>query len=251
MAEYDAIGDRYSEAKQAPWRLYLEAYTLERLAGDLHDARVLDLACGDGFYARRLKARGAAAVLGVDLSSEMIALARAAERAAPLGCEYVVGDAGALSAVGPFDLVVAAYLLNYAPDRATLDRMCAAAFANLRPGGRLVGVNDYTTDRSLDRDLSEHRFHKRGPARAVEGEPITYEFLLPNDRTFSITNYYWRPETYLAALRAAGFDDPAWHQFALSPDAPDAAFFDHFRTLAPCAAFSAISPKADTTDEHG
>lgn len=62
MAEYDAIGDRYSEAKQAPWRIHLEAYTLERLAGDI---------------------RGAAAVLGVDVSEEMVGLARRAEAAAP------------------------------------------------------------------------------------------------------------------------------------------------------------------------
>jgi SAM-dependent methyltransferase len=244
MAEYDAIGDRYSEAKQAPWRLYLEAYTLERLAGDLRGVRVLDLACGDGFYTRRLKARGAAAALGVDLSSEMIGLARAAERAEPLGCEYLIGDAGELAGVGRFDLVVAAYLLNYAPDRATLDRMCAVVFAHLRPGGRLIGVNDYTADLTATRDLSEHRFFKRGPVQAVEGEPITYEFLLPAGRTFSITNYYWRPDTYLAALRDAGFRDPAWHQFELSPEATGFApgFFDHYRTLAPCAAFSARVP---------
>jgi len=56
MAEYDAIGAQYSEARRAPWRLHLEACTITRLAGDGRGARVLDLACGDGFYTRRLKA---------------------------------------------------------------------------------------------------------------------------------------------------------------------------------------------------
>ena len=44
------------------------------LAGDVRDQRILDLACGEGFYTRRLKAAGAARVLGIDVSAEMIAL---------------------------------------------------------------------------------------------------------------------------------------------------------------------------------
>ncbi|MDX2170687.1 MAG: methyltransferase domain-containing protein [Deltaproteobacteria bacterium] len=239
MADYDAIGARYGEAKRAPWRLSLEAYTLERLAGDLRGQRVLDLACGDGFYTRRMKARGAARALGVDLSAEMIRLARQAEAAQPLGCEYLVGDAGALIEPGTFDLVVAAYLLNYAPNRDTLRRMCAVAFTHLRPGGRLIGVNDYTADGAgAVRDLAAHGLRKLGPGVDVEGAPITYEFVLPEGRTFSIVNYYWRPDTYLAALREVGFRDPAWHRLALAPDASPSVF-DDFRAAAPCAAFSA------------
>jgi SAM-dependent methyltransferase len=241
MAEYDAIGDRYSEAKQAPWRVHLEAYTLERLAGDVRGLRVLDLACGDGFYTRRFKCRGAAEAVGVDLSAEMVALGRRAEAAAPLGCRYHVGDAADV-ALGVFDLVVAAYLFNYAHDRAELARLCAAVAAHLRPGGRLVGVNDYTDDGLAgSRDLSAHGFRKAGPDPYVEGGAITYEFLLPEGRTFSITNYYWQPATYLAALREAGFSAAAWQPFELSPDAPPAApgFWDDFRTAEPCAALHA------------
>ena len=38
---------------------------------------MLDLACGEGIYARQFKRAGAASVMGVDVSREMIALTEA------------------------------------------------------------------------------------------------------------------------------------------------------------------------------
>ena len=43
------------------------------------------LACGCGYYTRRLKQHGVARVIGVDISSEMIRLAREHEQKEPLG----------------------------------------------------------------------------------------------------------------------------------------------------------------------
>jgi SAM-dependent methyltransferase len=218
-AEYDEIGSRYSEAKTAPWRLHLEAYTLEQVAGDVGGLRVLDLACGDGFYSRRFMRRGARATLGVDVSAEMVALARRAEATEPLGCRYLCSDVTELHLEAPFDLAVAAYLFNYARSRAELVRYCAAAFAGLRPGGRLVGVNDLTDDGVTSvRDFSRHGFCKSGPSPYVEGGAITWEFALPAGRSFAVTNYLWKPETYLTALRDAGFRSAEWHPVRVSPE---------------------------------
>ena len=148
----------------------------------------------------------------------------------------------AIGTLGAFDLVAATYLLNYASTRDELRRLCAVAFDNLAPGGRLIGVNDYTVDAARGtRDFASHSFRKIGPATDDEGTPITYEFLLPDQRSFSITNYYWHPDTYLRVLRDVGFRDAAWHLFEVAPDAtsytPD--FWNDLRRSAPCAAFSA------------
>lgn len=242
-AEYDRIGDRYSEAKQQPFRIHLEAYTLERLAGDVTGARVVDFACGDGFYSRRLMRAGARATLGIDASAEMVALAERAEAMAPLGCRYRHGEVADVHERGTFDLAVAAYLLNYARTRDELRRFCTVAFASLRPGGRLLGVNDYTDDGvSGVRDYEAHRFRKIGPDPYAEGAPITYEFLLPEARSFAITNYFWRPDTYLEELRAAGFSSASWHPFTLAPDARNElahGFFDDLTAGQPLAALEA------------
>ena len=242
-AEYDRIGDRYSEAKQQPFRIHLEAYTLEKLARDVRGARVVDFACGDGFYSRRFKKRGAAETIGIDASAEMVALGRLAEDAEPIGCRYRHGDVAEVGDLGSFDLVVAAYLLNYASTRDELRRFCDVAARNLRPGGRLLGVNDFTDDGTGGvRAFTAHGFRKIGPEPYVEGTPITYQFILPEGRSFAITNYYWRPETYAAELRAAGFSSVAWHQFELSDDgraAFPAGFFDDLLAARPLAALEA------------
>jgi SAM-dependent methyltransferase len=242
-AEYDRIGDRYSEAKQQPFRIHLEAYTLERLAGDVRGARVLDLACGDGIYSRRFMKRGAAETIGIDASEEMVALGRHAEQIEPLGCRYRHGDVKDAGQLGSFDVVVAAYLFNYAASRAELRCLCAVAAQNLRPGGLLIGVNDYTDDGATGaRAFVAHGFRKIGPSPYVEGAPITYEFLLPAGRSFAITNYYWHPETYLDELRAAGFRSAAWHPFELSDEGRasfPAGFFDDLRAANPLAALEA------------
>src|SRR5690348_5998090 len=62
----------------------------ERLQG----ARVCDLCCGEGYLGRKLARRGAREVVGVDLSSALIEVAR--QRADEPGLSYHVDDAQAL-----------------------------------------------------------------------------------------------------------------------------------------------------------
>jgi len=57
---------------------------------------VLDLACGFGFYTRLLKQHGAAEVIGIDISPEMVRLGREQERTEPLGVTYEIHDATSL-----------------------------------------------------------------------------------------------------------------------------------------------------------
>jgi 2-polyprenyl-3-methyl-5-hydroxy-6-metoxy-1,4-benzoquinol methylase len=79
-AQYDAIAEQYRRTKASPLRTFIEAHTFLKLIGRVDGKRVLDLACGDGFYSRRLKELGAARVVGLDISRQMIELALAQER---------------------------------------------------------------------------------------------------------------------------------------------------------------------------
>ena len=112
--DYNAIADQYRRSKLTPWRRYIEEYTFFELLGDVTGLSVFDLACGEGFYSRLVRLRGASRVVGVDLSAEMIRLARASEAEMPLGIEYLAADAIAFRTSEQFDVVIAAYLLNYA-----------------------------------------------------------------------------------------------------------------------------------------
>ena len=112
--DYNQISIEYQLSKLQPWRKHVEAYTFFTLLGDVSNRSVLDLACGDGFYTRQLKLRGAAKVVGVDVSEKMIELAEKAEEKNPLGIDYIVQDVIGLRLGQTFDLISAAYLLNYA-----------------------------------------------------------------------------------------------------------------------------------------
>ena len=81
---YDVIAEQYRESKWLLFHHCFERYTIAELLGDLRDRTVLDLACGQGVYAREFKRSRAAAVTGVDLSAQMIALAEAKERKEPV-----------------------------------------------------------------------------------------------------------------------------------------------------------------------
>jgi SAM-dependent methyltransferase len=101
--------------------------------------RVLDLGCGEGYFARQLKERGASHVEGIDSSKNMIDGAIAAEKAAPLGIGYRVADAAELSDFRDeeFDLVVAVFLFNYV-DREKMTTIMKEIFRVLRRGGRFI-----------------------------------------------------------------------------------------------------------------
>ena len=116
-AQYDHIGSKYDEYARTATLKRAESYTFFCMVGALAGKRVMDLACGFGFYTRLLKQHGAAQVIGVDISPEMVRLATQQEQAEPLGITYQVCDAVALPRLGPFDLVTAVYLLDYATSK--------------------------------------------------------------------------------------------------------------------------------------
>ena len=119
-AYYDTIAEQYKQSKELPFRLHIETYTYFHLLGELADKSILDLGCGEGFYTRKFRRKGAARVVGVDISEKMIELARLQEARVPLGIEYIVRDVIELGEIGSFDLVVASYLLNYAQTKEQL-----------------------------------------------------------------------------------------------------------------------------------
>src|SRR5262245_20891873 len=171
-AAYDAIAKDYQESKQLPFRMHIEQHMICNLLGPLEGKSVLDLACGDGIYSRRIKARGAKTVIGGDISAEMIALAETEEKRHPCGVHYAVGDAAAYRAPAACDVVLGAYLLNYAKAWEELVRFCQAISENLHPGGRFVGCNDNPAN--APRDDGRYRkygFYKTTPANRTEGEP--------------------------------------------------------------------------------
>jgi ubiquinone/menaquinone biosynthesis C-methylase UbiE len=215
-AQYDQIGSKYDEYARTATLKRAESYTFLRMVGDLAGKRVLDLACGFGFYTQLLKQRGAAQVLGVDISPEMVRLACAKEQDDPTGVAYRVGDATELPVLGSFDLVTAVYLLNYATSKDQMLGMCQSAYDNLVPGGRFVAytVNPaYTLSKPNGARYGSYfrRLTPEGERYVCDGEFVT-------EPPTPYQCFQWSRETHEQAIKEAGFRTFAWHPSEVSPE---------------------------------
>lgn len=218
MTNYDPIAALYQLSKQQPWRTHIEAHTFLGLIGDVTGKAVLDVACGEGFYTRMIRQRGAAKVTGVDLSAGMVELARKQETQHQLGIEYLIGDARTLAIPAEYDLVIAAYLLNYARDRAELQAMCNGIARCLKPGSRFVTVNtNPATHFPTAPSFLKYGFEASTSGEWREGTPIKWKFFLEGG-AFEIENYHLDVACHEEALKAAGFRGVKWHGPQLSPE---------------------------------
>jgi SAM-dependent methyltransferase len=107
---------------------------LQSMLPPLEGLWVLDLGCGFGAFARWAQERGAAGVIGVDRSQNMLAQARAQTHDSRV--TYVLADIEHLAlAEAAFDLVYSSLVLHYIADFGVV---CGAIRRLLASGGRLV-----------------------------------------------------------------------------------------------------------------
>lgn len=146
--------------------------------------RVLDVACGPGYVAEAAVSRGAAAV-GIDISSEMIRIAR--QRNPDI--DLRVGDATALEfEPSHFDAVLSNFGIIHTPD-------FAAAFAEarrvLRPGGVFAftvwaGPDASAGSRLMDEAIRAHADVNvpipKGPDSAMLADPARCRRMLADAR---------------------------------------------------------------------
>lgn len=224
--QYDSIGPQYADIKSLPIVKYTETAAFRDLVTPLIatsvNTRVLDLACGTGYYANLLLSWGAAEVVGIDVSTAMVEAAKARYPSATLPpgkqLRFQVGDVLDLGADGvgggAFTMVTGVWLLNYASCKAELVRMFQGISANLEPGGVFVGIvpepvenmDEFVQRRqeifSQNRGLYDLDFEFN--ERLASGEGYSTGATVHVDRTFQFQSYHLKQSVYEAAAREGG-----------------------------------------------
>ena len=141
-AAFDAIGERYDDVfPHKSGQIIATQWVIDRL---VPGARVLDLGCGTGVPTAGMLTESALEVVGIDVSTEMLALAR---RNVPTG-RFVAMDVMELDgSLGRFDAVCAFFSLLMLR-REDIPRVLRRIRAVLRPGavvavGMVEGDLDY------------------------------------------------------------------------------------------------------------
>jgi 2-polyprenyl-3-methyl-5-hydroxy-6-metoxy-1,4-benzoquinol methylase len=139
-AAWDAAApawDDFVETGLDYWRTEVHGLALLAACGDVRSRRVLDLGCGQGWFARQLAMHGAD-VIGVDFSAAQIANALRHEASHPLGIQYRLLDAAQIDAHWPpasFDLITGCMSLHDSPHTASILSACRQVLA---PGGQVA-----------------------------------------------------------------------------------------------------------------
>jgi 2-polyprenyl-3-methyl-5-hydroxy-6-metoxy-1,4-benzoquinol methylase len=144
----------------AGWADAFEHDDLMGLLPDVTGARVLDLGCGAGQLARYLAEAGAAEVIGIDLSTKMLAIATA-----EYGHPRVTYQRAAIEDVrfppARFELVTSSLAFHYVEDYAGLTRRIAEW---LMPGGMLVFSTEHPIYLAVDPEAAWGRDADGKPA---------------------------------------------------------------------------------------
>ncbi len=196
------------------------------LAG--HGAKILDLACGPGFYASRLASLGHECV-GIDYSPASIAYAKEEVAGGQLKCRYVEADIRQAEYSSGFALVMLIFgeLNVFRPDDAKL--ILRKAHAALEPGGIMLvepqleeAVRAIGARRPHWTSAQQGLFSDRPHMRLQEAfwdedaRVATTRYFIVDAEDGSIQRHAgstqaYSDEEYRALLEACGFDDVEFH----------------------------------------
>lgn len=172
------------------------------------DLNVLDLGCGEGYFARGLKKQGAGKVTGIDISEEMIRGAQAREASEQLGIDYRQGLATDLDAVPAqsFDICVAVFLFNYLDLKQTQHTM-REVYRVLKPGGRFIFAVPHPSLAFVTEKVAPFYFDSAGKGY-FSGRDCQFEGKIwrRDGKSVPVRSVHKTLEDYMSSLATAGFE---------------------------------------------
>ncbi|KAI9640913.1 hypothetical protein NHQ30_010754 [Ciborinia camelliae] len=217
-SQYDSIGHHYSAIKNQQATCF-ELAAIRTHIGDITGLRILDLACGAGFYTRKLVEWGAKTVVGIDISAAMIEAARIHCGANYRHFEFWIADCSKpLLNMGEnfkFDIVLAIWFLDYAENEKELLAMWRNIFSALKPGGRCLAiVPNFEYLHSGFPSASRHGVTRKilHPVEHGVKFQVTVHERDENSKPLVFEAYMWERELYEKCARRVGME-MRWMEF--------------------------------------
>jgi SAM-dependent methyltransferase len=255
-SQYDDIGANYNVFKHLPTSVVETKNVKDAVLPYLSKVdkpRVLDLACGTGYYSHKLLEWGAGYVFGVDLSKSMVEVASQTiseeERQAGV-LRFETGNAVTLGKINDeqlFDVSTGVWLLNYSSSLKELTQMFRSISANLKDGGVFVGVvppprDDIAAFAEMTNEVQESQGARWGVTvnyyeQLESGEGWRTEVTGHGEPKVSFRNYHLKKSIYEEAARAGGMGGMImWKEIKLPQEAIDKTgpeFWDTYFTIGP------------------
>ncbi|MFA5246805.1 MAG: class I SAM-dependent methyltransferase [Candidatus Micrarchaeia archaeon] len=214
--QYDHISTQYLHGvNESPDRWGLKDPSFDEHLGNVAGKVVFDLACGNGYYTRKLARAGARKVHGIDISKQMIEEAKKQDADLP-NISYNVGDVAKFDfnkLKEQADVITAIFLLNYADSKDTLAELIENPARKLKSGGKFVAMLPHPELPIFDYPLQKTQEINGKPEEELKpGDVLRTHMTYGTDKTQTSFNFHWWPkEDYEHALRKAGFTNIIWH----------------------------------------
>lgn len=165
MAEsYSALGSLFEYLNADCDYLKWSQYLLNKIAAAGNYKRGLDLGCGNGYFTRAFNKAGYA-VDGMDISPQMLSVAKQKAAKEGVRCEFLLGDITKLKVCGKADFCTAVNdCVNYVP-KTKLKSTFARIYAALNRGGAFFF--DISSENKIRNIIGENLFGE-------DGEDVSY-----------------------------------------------------------------------------
>lgn len=205
-------------------RKALDAYNVFYYIGDIKDKSVLDLGCGSGYYSSLFLNGRASKVVGVDSSKQMIDIAREKAKDVSNLIYYIDDATGLKNELGQFDVVTAIFLFNQAASIDALGKMFRTVYRSMKPDGIFIGLTNNLFPGQMN---TQKGYYKKYDFDVVYRTPIAngslVDFWIEDEhgKQVDLVSYHYSYETYLQAIKKAGFSQIEILPMVISPQSAE------------------------------
>ncbi|CDW84807.1 UNKNOWN [Stylonychia lemnae] len=245
---YAQIVEKYKKSKLIPWRKFVETPSFMNLVGQLTNEDVIDLACGEGFYTRKMREMTQGKVFGLDYCENFIKMAKWQLNDSD-DIDYRQADCSLPISGIPyqFDLVTPTFLLQNAVTEERFEQMIRNIWNLCKPGGRVCGMGS-SPKVPADALLKEHKY-----GRSFTTDPDTYfkrnssKYIVriedkDADLDISLVLYWYSAEHYENIFKKLGFINFRWVEMELFEDTENQEYWKDFMDGCSLIMYEAFKP---------